>query len=146
MVIGSDIMLYTWLIIILILGIIEISTTNLVCIWFVLSGLLSLGVSFLTDNVFLQFFVFVVFGIIFMLLTKPFINKMKTKENARTNFDRIIGMKGLVKETIPKDGVGVVKVDGKLWTSYANEKIEEGTYVKVLKINSVKLEVEKWKE
>ena len=146
MVIGSDIMLYTWLIIILILGIIEISTTNLVCIWFVLSGLLSLGVSFLTDNVFLQFFVFVVFGIIFMLLTKPFINKIKTKENARTNFDRIIGMKGLVKETIPKDGVGVVKVDGKLWTSYANEKIEEGTYVKVLKINSVKLEVEKWKE
>ena len=139
-------MLYTWLIIILILGIIEISTTNLVCIWFVLSGLLSLGVSFLSDNVFLQFFVFVVFGIIFMLLTKPFINKMKTKENARTNFDRIIGMKGLVKETIPKDGVGVVKVDGKLWTSYANEKIEEGTYVKVLKINSVKLEVEKWKE
>ena len=55
-------------------------------------------------------------------------------------------MKGIVKETIPKDGVGVVKVDGKLWTSYANEKIEEGTYVKVLKINSVKLEVEKWKE
>lgn len=139
-------MLYTWLIIILILGIIEISTTNLVCIWFVLSGLLSLGVSFLTDNVFLQFFVFVVFGIIFMLLTKPFINKIKTKENARTNFDRIIGMKGIVKETIPKDGIGVVKVDGKLWTSYANEKIEEGTYVKVLKINSVKLEVEKWKE
>ena len=125
-------MLYTWLIIILILGIIEISTTNLVCIWFVLSGLLSLGVSFLTDNVFLQFFVFVVFGIIFMLLTKPFINKIKTKENARTNFDRIIGMKGIVKETIPKDGIGVVKVDGKLWTSYANEKIEEGTYVKVL--------------
>ena len=139
-------MLYTWLIIILILGIIEISTTNLVCIWFVLSGLLSLGVSFLTDNVFLQFFVFVVFGIIFMLLTKQFINKIKTKENARTNFDRIIGMKGIVKETIPKDGIGVVKVDGKLWTSYANEKIEEGTYVKVLKINSVKLEVEKWKE
>ena len=139
-------MLYTWLIIILILGIIEISTTNLVCIWFVLSGLLSLGVSFLTDNVFLQFFVFVVFGIIFMLLTKPFINKIKTKENARTNFDRIIGMKGIVKETIPKDGIGVVKVDGKLWTSYANEKIEEGTYVKVLKINSVNLEVEKWME
>ena len=139
-------MLYTWLIIILILGIIEISTTNLVCIWFVLSGLLSLGVSFLTDNVFLQFFVFVVFGIIFMLLTKPFINKIKTKENARTNFDRIIGMKGIVKETIPKDGIGVVKVDGKLWTSYANKKIEEGTYDKVLKINSVKLEVEKWKE
>ena len=139
-------MFYTWLIIILILSLIEISTTNLVSIWFVLSGLLSLGVSFLTDNVFLQFFVFVVFGIIFMLLTKPFINKMKTKENARTNFDRIIGMKGIVKETIPKDGIGVVKVDGKLWTSYANEKIEEGTYVKVLKINSVKLEVEKWKE
>ena len=139
-------MLYTWLIIILILGIIEISTTNLVSIWFVLSGLLSLGVSFLTDNVFLQFFVFVVFGIIFMLLTKPFINKIKAKENAKTNFDRIIGMKGIVKETILKDGLGVVKVDGKLWTAYANEKIEEGTYVKILKINSVKLEVEKWKE
>ena len=139
-------MFYTWLIIILILSIIEISTTNLVSIWFVLSGLLSLGISFLTDNIFLQFFIFVIFGIIFMFLTKPFVNKMKSKENARTNFDRIIGMKGLVKETIPKDGVGVVKVDGKLWTSYANEKIEEGTYVKVLKINSVKLEVEKWKE
>ena len=93
MVIGSDIMLYTWLIIILILGIIEISTTNLVCIWFVLSGLLSLGVSFLTDNVFLQFFVFVVFGIIFMLLTKPFINKIKTK-NPSGDLSRICSAKG----------------------------------------------------
>ena len=139
-------MFYTWLIIILILSIIEISTTNLVSIWFVLSGLLSLGISFLTDNIFLQFFIFVIFGIIFMFLTKPFVNKMKSKENARTNFDRIIGMKGLVKETIPKDGVGVVKVDGKLWTSYAKEEIKEGNYVKILKIDSVKLEVEKWKE
>lgn len=139
-------MFYTWLIIILILSIIEISTTNLVSIWFVLSGLLSLGISFLTDNIFLQFFIFVIFGIIFMFLTKPFVNKMKSKENTKTNLDRIIGMKGLVKETIPKDGVGVVKVDGKLWTSYAKEEIKEGNYVKILKIDSVKLEVEKWKE
>lgn len=146
MVIGSDIMFYTWLIVIIILGVIEISTTNLVSIWFVLSGLLSLGISFLTDNVFLQFFVFVVFGIIFIFLTKPIVKRIKKGSNEKTNLDRIIGMKGIVIKTIPKDGLGIVKVDGKQWTSYAKEKIEEGTHVKILKINSVKLEVEKWKE
>ena len=66
--------------------------------------------------------------------------------NAKTNLDRIIGMKGLVTEDITKDNIGEVKVDGKKWSAYADTDISRGEPVRILSINSVKLKVEKWED
>ena len=41
-------MFYVWLIISIVLGILEITTTNLVSIWFVISGIISMIVSLFT--------------------------------------------------------------------------------------------------
>ena len=62
--------------------------------------------------------------------------------NISTNFDRIIGMKGIVTEDITKDNIGEVKVDGKCWSAYSDTNIKKGEPVKVLSINSVKIKVE----
>ena len=137
-------MFYMWLIVIVILGIIEIMTTNLVSIWFVLSGLIAMCLSFITDNFIIQFGSFVLFGIVFMILTKKFVKKVSNTE--KTNIDRIIGMKGKVTEKIEKDGIGEVKVDGKLWSAYSDKEIKVGSTIKVLSINSVKLKVEECEE
>ena len=77
-----------------------------------------------------------------MLISKKIYNKIK-KNNVSTNIDRIIGMKGIVTEDITKDAIGEVKVDGKRWSAYSNDSINKGEVVKVVKINSVKLYVER---
>lgn len=138
-------MFYIWLGIVIILGFIEVITINLVTIWFVISGLIALACSFIIDSFIIQFSIFVILGLILMLATRKSLKKVLIP-NEKTNLDRIIGTKGHVTDTIEKDGVGEVKVDGKKWSAIADETIEAGSIVKILAINGVKLKVEKWEE
>lgn len=136
-------MTYIWLIIIVILSIIEFATINLTTIWFVISGIVSLIISFFSDNLSLQVGVFVIFGIILLLLTRKFLARLIPKKQVKTNLDRIIGMKGIV--TNKDDDTIEVKVDGKKWSAYSDDKLEIGDEVIIREINSVKLKVEKEK-
>ena len=138
-------MFYTWLIIAIVLGILEVSTTNLVSIWFVISSLISMVVSLFTDSFLVQIGIFVIVGIILIPISKKIYKKIKVS-NISTNFYRIMGMKGIVTEDITKDNIGEVKVDGKFWSAYSDTNIKKGELVKVLSINSVKIKVEKWEE
>ena len=145
MKVGVDSMFYLWLALIIFLGIIEGMTVNLISIWFIISGFLSLILSFFTDNFIVQFGVFVLVGIILMITTRTTLEKKLVKKE-KTNLDRIIGMKGVVTEEIDDLTVGEVKVDGKKWSATSKTKLEQGEVVKILKINGVKLEVERWEE
>ena len=71
---------------------------------------------------------------------------MKKRDKIPTNLDMVIGKKGIVTETIEKDGIGEVKVLGKKWSAYSDKEIEENSKVKILSINGVKLKVEEIKE
>ena len=139
-------MFYFWLVLVTFLGILEAITINLVSIWFVISGLCSLIISFFTDNFVLQFGIFVIGGVTLMILTKKNMEKRLLKNKEKTNLDRIIGMKGIVTEEIKKMDIGEVKVDGKRWSAISNKNLPKGSIVKVLKIKGVKLEVEEWEE
>ena len=135
-------MFYIWLIVVIALGIIEVLTVNLVSIWFVISGIIAMIVSMLTDNLYIQIGVFVIVGILLMPISRKIYKKIK-KDKVNTNIDRIIGMKGIVTEDITKNNIGEVKVDGKRWSAYAKDNITKGEVVKVISINSVKLYVER---
>ena len=133
-----------WLIIIFILIVAEVSTVNLVSIWFIASGIVSLILSIFVDNFFIQFAVFVVLGIILLLTTRKFLEKLiKVNEDAKTNLDRIIGSTAVVTETITKNEVGEVKVEGKRWSAISKEKLEIDEEVIIEKIDGVKLIVRK---
>lgn len=133
-----------WLVMVIFLTIIEITTVNLVVVWFIASSLISLVISLFIDNFFLQFLVFVVLGIIFLVTTKPIINKyLLNNKKESTNFDRVIGMTGIVTMNIVKNEVGEVKVDGKRWSAISDSDIKEGEYVVIDKIKGVKLVVSK---
>lgn len=138
-------MVYMWLIIVIILGIIEMLTTNLVSIWFVISGFVAMIISLFYDNLYIEFGTFALLGILLMPLSKKIYKKMK-KDKVKTNIDRIVGMKGIVTENITKDHIGEVKVDGKRWSAYSDTDISKDETVKVLSINSTKIKVEKWRE
>jgi len=138
-------MFYAWLTVVIILAIIEIATVSLVSIWFVFSGILAMIASIFTDNITIQLAIFVLFGLLFMLLTKKIV-KIIIPTKIKTNIDRIIGMKGIVTETITKNKPGEVKVDGKRWTATSNQELPVGSTVKILEINSTKLTVKRMEE
>lgn len=133
-----------WLIIIFMLIVAEVSTVNLVSIWFIASGIVSLIVSIFVDNFFIQFAIFVLLGILLLLTTRNFLEKfIKSNEDAKTNLDRIIGNTAVVTEPITKNEIGEVKVDGKRWSAISESKFSVGEEVVVLKIDGVKLIVGK---
>lgn len=135
-----------WLIIIILLSIIEAFTINLVSIWFIVSGIITLVISLFTNNIIIQIAVFILLGVILLLSTKNILQKYLTSKNEKTNYDRIIGMNGIVTEKIIKNTVGEVKVDGKLWSAYADTTISKDSIVEVLEINSTKIKVKEVEE
>ena len=130
-------MFYVWLTIVVLLTIVEAMTVNLTTIWFVVSGLVAIGLSFVTDIFLIQFGVFVCLGIVLLIVTKPFVKKFLESRDAKTNFDRIIGMNGSDVNN------GEVKVDGKIWTAYSDDSLKVNDKVKVLEISGSKIKVRK---
>ena len=138
-------MFYIWLAIAVVLAIIEMSTVNLVSIWYIISSISAMLISLMTDNISVQVAVFVLGGTILLILTKDAIKKI-LPEKTKTNIDRIIGMEGIVTKEITKKVPGEVKVDGKHWTAGAEETIPVDSTVEILEINSTKLKVKKKEE
>ena len=135
-----------WLVLFVILALFELATVSLVSIWFSLGALIVTFVSLVTDNLMIHLAVFTISSILLLLLTKPFVKKMKKREEVPTNLDMVLGKTGVVTEKIEKDGIGEVKVLGKKWSAYSDKEIEEHSKVKILSINGVKLKVEEIKE
>ena len=138
--------MFMWLIIILFLGFIEAITVNLVTIWFVISGIASLILSFFIDDFIIQFSVFVILGILLLITTRSWLNKVFKINKYKTNLDRVIGMQGIVTEKITKNSPVEVKVDGKRWMAISDKTINVDNDVKILEIDGVKLKVEKWED
>ena len=90
--------------------------------------------------------VFVVLGIVLMILTRPILMKHLSKDKVKTNTDRVIGMEGIVTETISKNKVGEVKVDGKRWSAISKEEIPRDKNVIVESVDGVKLIVKECEE
>lgn len=132
-----------WLVVILILAFFEIITIGLVSVWFIASAIVSLILSFFISNFYIQFAVFVVLGIFLLITTRPILNRIIVPKKTKTNLDRVIGMTGVVTESITKNDIGEVKVDGKKWSAISKIKIDVGEEVKIKAIDGVKLIVEK---
>ena len=139
-------MIGLWLILFLILLFIELITVNLITIWFAVGAVGAFITTYITDNFIIQIVVFIVISVITLLLTKPIVKKVRNKNIEATNLDRVIGKTGVVTKEITKDNYGEVKVEGSIWTATSTKKIEEKSRVKILKIEGVKLLVEKIEE
>lgn len=132
-----------WLLIVFFLSFIEVITVNLITIWFIVSAIVALLLSFFVDSFTIQFIVFGVLGIILLLTTGKSLKKIFDEEQTRTNADRVIGMTGIVTEEIKKNVIGEVKVDGKKWSAISTKTINVGEEVTIEKIDGVKLVVKK---
>lgn len=139
-------MFYVWLGIIILLTIIELLTTKLTTIWFVISGVVALLLSLVTKNFFIEFAVFIILGIVLLIVTKPYVDKFLIDRENKKYKKNIIGMNGSITKEIKKNTVGEVVIDGKKWLAVANRKIKIGSNVEIVKIDGMKLEVREVKE
>lgn len=139
-------MVEVWFIAFLVLLLIELCTINLVSIWFAIGALGGMAAAYFTENVTLQIVVFIIVSVIALLVTRPFVAKVRKRKITPTNLDRVIGKEGIVTREILKNSYGEVKVAGNKWTATSKKEIEEGKEVRVLKIEGVKLLVEEIEE
>lgn len=133
-----------WIILFLVLLFIELATVNLVSIWFAIGALAALITSFFTDSILIQLLVFVVVSIVSLFVTLPMVKKFKSKEKiVPTNLDRVIGKEAEVTKEIKPNHYGEVQVFGTTWTATSKNILKVGEKVKVLKMDGVKLIVER---
>ena len=132
-----------WLVLVIVLTVVELATTNLLSVWFVISGIVAMILSFFVDDVAIVSTVFAVLGILLLFTTRPLLKRYLPTQRVRTNADRIIGMHGIVTEEIKKNTVGEVKVDGKKWSAVSSTKIPVGTDATIEAIDGVKVVVRK---
>lgn len=135
---------YLWLLVAVALTIVEITTAQLVSIWFVLAAVVTAvcSATFLKGIYIWQFVVFVFVSALCIALTKPLVERIKSTHKTKTNSDRHIGKVGKVIVTIdPAANTGLVEVDGSRWSAKSADSsiIEKDTSVVVDSIEGVKL-------
>lgn len=133
-----------WLIAIIIFLIVEVTTINLISIWFAIGGLVALVAALFDAAPVIQIALFVVVSlfsiIIFLLFIKPKWNQ-KIEQREKTNADRILDQEAVVIQTIdPLQNTGQIRVRGQIWSasSYQEQVIEAGSLVQVKEIKGVK--------
>lgn len=136
-----------WLLLMVIFAVLEGISVSLTSIWFAAGALVALFVSFAVPQLWIQALVFAVVSLAALLLMRPLAKKMmQPKGKIPTNADRILGREGIVTETVDNLAAsGQVKVAGQVWTARTenDERIFAGEQVKVLRIDGVKLLVER---
>ena len=131
-----------WAIAIVVFGVLEGMTTQLVSIWFVLGAIAALIASLCSASFPVQVIIFVAVTVISLIATRPIVKKRINTKFEKTNADRCIGDNAVVVEEINNlEAKGQVKTDGKIWTARSSDGsvIPENTVVTVEKIDGVKL-------
>lgn len=139
-------MLYVWVALLVATVVLELSTAQMVCIWFSAGALVSLIATFFGAEMWLQILLFVAVSAATLIATRPFVKKLTRGKKIPTNADRFVGGVGVVLVEIDnQQGVGQVKIEGAVWSarSESGECLPVGEQVRVSRIEGVKLIVEK---
>jgi membrane protein implicated in regulation of membrane protease activity len=136
---------WLWIAALAVFCVLEAVTTQMVCIWFAASSVVTLIFASLSVPLWLQLLVFAIFSAIFLIVTRPLVSKLLRGRGTPLNADRVLGETGLVITAIDNESAaGQVKVRGQIWTarSITGAAIPEGRNVTVHSIEGVKLIVE----
>ena len=131
-----------WLVALVVLAVLEGVTVTLVSLWFALGALAALLTSLAVDNIWIQFAVFLAVSLATLLVIRPLARRYVAPHQVATNADRAVGAEGVVIQAIDnRIAQGQVTVAGSVWTARADpeQPIPEGTAVRVLRIEGVKL-------
>ncbi len=135
-----------WVAAMVVFAIVEVATVNLVSVWFVGGALAALVVQLLGLNLWWQLGVFLVAASILLACLRPFVKKFVSPHKTATNADMALDRQAYLTETVDNlNGTGALKLDGKEWSvrSVSGEVLEAGTLVRIIRMQGVKLFVER---
>lgn len=135
---GIDIT-YVWLFFAVALAIVEISTTTLVCIWFIIGALFAFAASFITDSILLQTVIFAAVSGFSLAFTRPVVEKHLNRHTVPTNADMLVGKMCTVTQPISPQQKGRVVVDGQSWMAASSYRMNPGQQAVIEKIRGVTL-------
>lgn len=138
-----------WLALLIIFAIAEAATVGLTSVWFAIGSLGALICALLGGNIWLQIGIFIVLSVVCLVALRPLAKKYLNNRVEPTNADRVIGQEAQVTQAIDNiQGSGAVTIGGITWTARSEHDtpIPAGTMVRVLRIEGVKVIVEKSKE
>lgn len=137
-----DNLLWVWIALAVVFGVVEAATAQIVTIWFAIGAVGAVIANVSGANLTVQLIVFVAVSILTLIIARPYLKKFTKTEMQRTNADMCIGETAVVIEEINNTlGTGQVKVRGSVWTARSrdNTVIPAGENVHVEKIEGVKL-------
>ena len=130
---------WIWVILVIIFSVIEGLTLGLTTIWFALSALIMVFLSFLPIPIVYQILIFLALSAVFLFFTRPIaVKKFKTGK-VKTKVDSLAGLHALVTKKITEFDRGEVKLNGQIWSAKSedNSVLEEGTRCEVVRIEGV---------
>lgn len=134
-----------WLAAVVLFGLLEAATVNLVSIWFVGGSLAAMICDLLGAGIWIQLAAFLITAGVLLAALRPFLRRFVSPRKIATNADMAIGREAYLTETVDNlRGTGALKLDGKEWSarSMSGQVLEQGTLVTVIKMEGVKLYVE----
>ena len=133
-----------WLGLLILFAVAEAATVALVSIWFAAGAMVALLATIVTDDIWIQIFLFVIVSAVTMAVVRPLAKKHVVPHRVPTNADRVIGREGVITQAVDNlTASGVVVVAGMAWTARSDSGagIPEGTVVTVRRIEGVTLYV-----
>ncbi len=131
-----------WLLAVVAFIVLEASTYQMICVWFIVGSIGGMIASLLGAGFWVQMSVFLVVSIVLLILMRPIAVKRLNNHKVKTNADSLIGKKVLITEKVNNtEATGQGKIDGVVWTVRADGDviIEAGTTTEVKRIEGVKL-------
>lgn len=138
-----------WLILLLLFAGAEAVTVGLTSIWFAAGALAALIAALAGGGLWIQVALFIVVSLLCLIAVRPLARRYLTPRIQPTNADRIIGAQAKVTEDIDNlQGHGAVTIGGITWSARSEngDLIAAGALVRVLRIEGVKVYVERVKE
>ena len=131
-----------------IFSILEIVIPGLVTIWLALAALILTAISFFIQTPNIEFVIFTVLSIVFVIFTRPVLKKYL--EDKKTNFSsKMVGQELKIEKVVdlesPKKEYEV-KFKGVIWKGVSSEIFREGEIVKIEDFEGNKIILEKIKK
>lgn len=144
MYIDKTTMMFIWLTVIVVTLIIEIITQGLTTIWFSIGAAAAAIANNWEPPLWIQIAIFCVVSILFMLLARPFAQRMMRNTITPTNIDQLLHEEGVVVEEINAEKqTGHIRLRDVEWIAISDdgEVIPVGEQVAIRRIEGVKLYV-----
>ena len=127
-----------WIGLAVVLGIVEVTTLDLVFAMLAAGALAGATTALVTDQVVVQVLVALVVSVAMLAVVRPLaLRHLRTPLAIRTGTAALVGERGLVLEPVDSEG-GRIKLKGEVWSARAYDpqtSIEAGRHVEIVEID-----------